>query len=137
MSIVLDANVMIAALDTGHVHHTKAIAALDDLEPDAYGKIAEIHRLTLAEVLVGYANPRRREDLYEELTGVGGLRIWDMAVEEEISLLIEARQIAGVPMPDACVLAAAMWGNTREIMTFDKRLAKAAPRVGITAIDLN
>lgn len=136
MSIVVDANVMIASLDRDNVHHDKALAALDSLEEDAHGKIAEIHRLTLAEVLVDYDDPHMRTDLYGQLTGVGGLRIWEMVDEEEVHLLIEARKFARVPMPDACVLAAAMWSGTREIMTFDKRLAKAAPRVGVTAIDI-
>jgi predicted nucleic acid-binding protein len=133
--VVLDANIMIALLDPHHVHHAPVLDALGDLLPDARGKIAEIHRLTLAEVLVGYDDATERNEIYDRLIWGADLRICNLEPDEEIHLLVEARQRTGVKMPDACVLAAAMWFDG-DLMTFDKRLAGAAAKVGVPTINL-
>lgn len=135
MSIVLDANIMIALLDPRHVHHDTVLKALGDLEADGQGKIAEIHRVTLAEVLTGYDSETLRAEIYDWLIWEADLRICDLTAEEEIHLLVKARQRARVKMPDACVLAAAMWFDG-SLMTFDKRLAAAAAKVGVPTTDL-
>jgi predicted nucleic acid-binding protein len=135
VSVVLDANIMIALLEPHHVHHAPVLDALGDLEPDARGKIAEIHRLTLAEVLVGYPDPAERVDIYDRLILGADLRIANLEPDEEVTLLVRARLRAGVKMPDACVLATAMWFD-EGLMTFDKRLAGAAAKVGVPTVDL-
>lgn len=135
MSVVLDANIMIALLDSHHVHHATVLDALGDLLPDAQGKIAQIHRLTLAEVLVGYPDDSEQAEIYQRLVWGADLRIANLDPDEEIALLVRARHGTGVKMPDACVLATAMWFG-EGLMTFDKRLAGAAAKVGVPTIDL-
>lgn len=129
MSIVLDANIVIALLQPEHIHHDMVVKVLGDLEEDSQGKIAEIHRLTMAEVLAGFSDVEVPE-IYDWLIFAADLRVCDIPADEEIYLLVAARQDARVRMPDACVLASAMWVRD-SIMTFDKRLIAAAHRVGV------
>lgn len=136
MTVVLDANILIAALQPDHMHHHAVLTRLDRLPPDPEGKIAVVHRLTMAEVLVGYDDPIDQSVLYKNLVEYGGLRIAQMQPDGEISLLVRARQKTGVKMPDACVLATAIAFNV-SVMTFDKKLAKAAEQAGVNAFPLN
>jgi predicted nucleic acid-binding protein len=133
--VVLDANILIALLQPDHAHHDTVVTFLSGLDADAAGNIAQVHRLTLAEVLVGYPSEAERLAIYHHLVGDVGLHVWDLRADEEVTLLATARQRTGIKMPDACVLAVAMW-PTGNVLTFDKRLMGAAAKIGVGTISL-
>jgi len=87
--------------------------------------------VTLAEVLVGPARAGRLAD------GIGALRGLEVAEEplphETPVELAELRAATGLRMPDCCVFLAALEVGAR-VASFDARLVKAAPGVGVAAV---
>lgn len=117
---VADANVLIALLNRDDVHHERA-ARLTDTDDEIH-----VHPLTMAEVLTGYPDLEQRTATFDALTEAG---FTDPAIpyDEEVSLLASIRVDDRLKMPDACVLATAIWRH-EPLLTFDKKVAAAARR---------
>jgi predicted nucleic acid-binding protein len=123
---VLDANVLIAFLDSGDDLHERAVSLLKD---HAASDLM-IGELTLAEVLVG---PVRREAEEVVLAAVRALAIdvvplGDAAQPASVGTalaLARLRRETGLKMPDCCVLLIARQRGA-QVLTFDERLARAA-----------
>lgn len=120
--MILDACILIAALDRTDHHHAAATEVLtgdDDFV---------IHPLNLAEVLVGPARAGRLpaarrlvEALFvEEATTSAG----------EGARLAVVRATTGLGLPDCCVIALAQAREEGTIATVDARLASAARGLG-------
>jgi predicted nucleic acid-binding protein len=122
-SIVLDANIVISALDPSHIHHCQTLTFLDDHAGDDF----YINDFTLAEVLAGASSREQelelldaiRRDLAAEPIGFTGT---DWAME-----LAGTRKNSKprLRMPDAIVLATAKRLNGIPL-THDSKLREAA-----------
>ena len=122
--MIIDACILIAALDPGDAHHEAASELLccdDDLL---------IHPINLAEVLVGPTRAGRLPAARRLLAVLG--------VEEAVIAPGEAERLAtvragtGLRLPDCCVLTLARSSGTRVVATVDARLAAAAREIGLT-----
>lgn len=122
--IVLDASVVIAALDREDALHHEASDLLRGLVPARFS----MHALTLAECLVGATRDGSGHLLLRRIRALG------VTVQDERDdplELAELRAHTGLRMPDCCVLLAALRTRSR-LCTFDDRLAAAALRLGVS-----
>ena len=125
--IVLDAHVLIAYLDGADAHHQAATQLLAREVDDDFAASS----VTLAEVLVGPVGEGRANDAVAALQ--------DLEVAEQLLPEGSARRLAGLrattrlPMPDCWVLLAASDGLAR-VASFDKRLVRAARRLGLSTV---
>ena len=125
--IVADANVVIAAADPGHVHHSEA----QDIVR-AYGRRSIVlHSLTLAEVLVGPARAGAQAEVRARLERAGFTS--SLGGDPDPEALALVRATTSLKMPDACVLATAEQLGA-SIATFDRRVAREARARGTTVL---
>lgn len=122
--LVVDANVVIAAISPGHVHHEHAQAILREAEA------AVLHTLTMAEVLVG---PARAGDIDRAARRLAAAGLRTVENEPTAAELASVRAATGPRMPDACALATAE-GLSCPLATFDARLARAAAIRGVPVL---
>lgn len=127
--IVADANVVIAAANANHVHHSAAQQLLR--EHGLEGVV--LHSLTLAEVLVGPAKLGEQGAARRALARAG----FDLSPTGDPApeALARVRATASLTMPDACVLATAEHLQA-DLATFDKRLAREARASAVTVLGL-
>jgi predicted nucleic acid-binding protein len=114
--IVLDAGVLIAQLSPLDTHHEAATQAL-------LGVVDEdlvVHRITLAEVLVGGVRLGRGPQMWADVRAAG-VRLLPPAEGEPLRL---------AELPDCCVLETAL-SSQSSLMTFDRALATAADGLGV------
>lgn len=117
---ILDASVLIAAMNPQDVHHRNAVALL---RRGAVAGSLVAHPITIAESAVGAAEHGRLHQLEEAYSALGITTIegdhgqpWRLA---------QLRADARLPLPDCCVLDLAM-EIRGALATFDSRLAAAA-----------
>ena len=115
---VADANILIALLNPDDAHHERALA-LTDTDDEI-----NVHPLTMAEVLAGYPDAAQRATTFDALTEAG-FTDPDIPYDEEVNLLATVRVDDRLKMPDACVLATAIWRHG-PLLTFDDKVAAAA-----------
>ena len=124
-SIVLDANVLIAAMSPSDAHH---VAAVTLLRHGAVKGLLTAHRMTIAESAVGAARHGRGDVLrrsYERLA------ITVLAGDEgEPWRLARLRAHTRLALPDCCVLDLALETHS-DIATFDSRLGAVASEAGV------
>jgi predicted nucleic acid-binding protein len=123
--IVLDASVLIAHLNPADAHHVDATGLLLNAPP---GSLL-VHSMTLAEVLVGGARIGSGAQMRKDLMATG-IRITPHDQDEPLRLA-ELRVTTGLKLPDCCVLDAAI-SNSASVATFDRALAAAAVRHGVS-----
>lgn len=115
--IVLDAGVVIALLDPADAHHERADAVIADLNSAPF----VMHRINLAEALVGPARQGRADDAWFGLAAVG-VQLAEFG-DDEPRLLARLRAEYQLKMPEICALATALRLDA-PLCTFDLRLAK-------------
>lgn len=125
--IVLDASVIIALLDPKDGHHIHASALITEHATEGF----RMHRLTLAEVLVGAVRVGRGSQRFDDLVSLGVVP-QEPGVNDAL-ILAELRATTGLRMPDCCVLAVAQQEGL-PLATFDHQLASAAQRLGIETL---
>lgn len=115
--ILLDADVVTACVERGHVHANRAFEVLDT--DDALA----IHPLTLAQCAVG-AVDKGRESTLRALVEQVGVTVWspDPGHSRRIEHL---RVTTSLNLLECCVLDAAEHENAT-LATFDARLAQVA-----------
>lgn len=123
--IVLDANVLIAHLDSSDAHSTAATALLLELAAEPLAASA----ITLAEVLVG---PARSGQTDRAVAALEQLGVSTVALTTDApQRLAGLRASTQLRLPACCVLLAA--DSTRAALaTFDRRLADVAAARGLT-----
>jgi len=127
--IVLDANVIIAFAEHGHVHAAQALDILDTEEE------LLIHPLTLAECVVGAARQGQEPALRDLMERVG-VMVWSPDPEHPWRLG-RLRASTSLRLPDCCVLDVADHEDAT-LATFDTRLAQVArdrDRPALTLVD--
>lgn len=123
--IVLDAGVVIAALD-GSDAHASAAKALFERHAEAH-----IHPVNLGEALVRPAQLGQEREAEQQLLQLGVRRA---ALGASHALrLARARALTGLRMPDCCALVAAEELGV-PLATFDRRLADVARARGVTVL---
>jgi predicted nucleic acid-binding protein len=120
---ILDAGVIIAAMDATDPHHTRAIQFLRTTSDTL-----RVHPLNLAEALVGQV---RRERGAQALAAIQATGIDALPADTVDALaLATVRADTGLKMPDAVALASAMTLDAR-LATTDARLGHAAHDAGV------
>lgn len=122
MTLALDAGALIGLLDPRDPHH-RAVAAVFEGESRFL-----VHPINIAEALVNPDGEDRALDAYEDLVRLG-VRPAVLGSNEAL-ILAQVRRKHRLRMPDACALAVAIHEDI-PLVTFDKRLAAAARRVGL------
>jgi predicted nucleic acid-binding protein len=120
---VADANVLIALLNPHDAHHERAV------ELTGTGDEINVHPLTMAEVLAGYPDAVQRAATFDALVEAG-FSDPGIPYDEEVNLLAGVRVDDRLKMPDACVLATAIW-RREPLLTFDNKVAAAARKRAI------
>lgn len=117
---ILDASVLIAAMNPADAHHRQALALI---RREAITGTLIAHGLTIAESAVGAASSGRLSQLREAYDSIG-IRVVPTD-DDEPWRLARLRATTRLPMPDCCVLHAAQ-STGGHLATFDQRLATAA-----------
>jgi len=128
--IVLDANVLVALLDPGDVHHDMAESLLREHVDDR--KVVSV--LTMAEFLVHPAMHGTIETAVQSVALIG-VEVLPLPASDA-SGLATTRARSRLKMPDAVVLHTAQTVHGA-IMTLDQDLARAATLVGLPTVGLS
>lgn len=122
MKVVLDADVMIGALDGSDPHHAQARALFAEWHERDVSRFISVVNLT--EVLVAPGADRRRLRVAREAIAVLGVAIQQPG--EAVG--VEAARLRGrhpISLPDAYCLATAKHASAA-VVSFDSRLMRAA-----------
>jgi predicted nucleic acid-binding protein len=122
MSSAIDATVVIAWQNAGHIFHDAATGMLSAAEPPLV-----MSELNLAEVLVGL-DPALWSNFVADLAEVGFVFGSLSALE-----IARARTDTHLRMPDACVIAIARAHSVDAIVSFDAAVLAAARADGFAA----
>jgi predicted nucleic acid-binding protein len=124
---VVDASVLIAAIDDGDSHHERAIA---ELEAALDQQTLRLPAVAFSEALVvPYRQSQSRGRAVE-----GGLRRLgrvEPVTRDIASRAARLRSQRQIKLPDALILATAVELHAQEILTFDQRWRSVDPRVKI------
>ncbi len=126
--MVLDASVLIAAMNPSDAHHGAATSLL------RRGAIREgllAHPITVAESAVGAAQHGRLQQLQDAYAALA-LEV-TVPDADEPWRLAECRSRTRLPLPDCCVLDAAIRSGA-SLSTFDSRLAAAARSADVPVV---
>jgi predicted nucleic acid-binding protein len=125
--IVVDANVLIAHLDSRDAQHDTAVERLLEHAGQPLG----CSPITLAEVLVG---PARSGRLDAARQAIGELGVMEVAFPPDAApRLATMRADTSLKLPDCCVLLAAQEAHANGVLTLDDRLGREAARLGFAA----
>jgi predicted nucleic acid-binding protein len=123
---VLDADVVIAALDRGDAHHAAAARLLRRMAADGTRMLLSL--VNYAEVLVRpAADP---ETLRSAVDAIGAMRLELVAPTGPISRDVARFRNSGLSLPDGFALATAC-ARGSSLATFDQSARKAARTAGI------
>ena len=131
MTVVLDADVLIGALDNSDPHHTRARRLFVSWQRRNEARLLSV--VNLSEVLVAPAADRRKLRTAREAIAALGITIHQPG--EVIG--VEAARLRGtypISLPDAYCLASAHHANAR-VASFDEKVRRAAEREGLTTIE--
>ena len=123
MTTVLDANIIIAAMDTNDAHHERVADFLKNTTDDL-----RIPKLSLAEALVAQVRVKQGAQAQAAIQALGIQELPDNLVSALD--LATTRDATGLKMPDCVVLASAKAARAR-LATTDTKLATAASDAGI------
>ncbi len=122
--IVLDASVLIAHLDRHDAHHQAAGERLLERAEQPFGSSS----ISLAEVLVG---PVRAGSLQRAQEALRALEVTEIPLADGAARRLAAlRAETQLRLPDCCVLLAAQ-DTGGSVLSFDRRLAREAERLGV------
>lgn len=123
-ALILDASVLIGLLDRDDAHHARAV---DDVEAaDRGGASLLVAASAYSETLVAFARADRLTDAGEAIAAMGIAVVPLTAEIAEQAAELRARH-RGLRLPDAMALATARHRGG-ELLTYDPRLARIAPR---------
>jgi predicted nucleic acid-binding protein len=122
---VVDASVLIAAVDKQDAHHERAIA---ELESALDQQRLRVPAVALSEALVG---PYRRGLSYGRAVERGLRRLGrvEPVTADIASRAAQLRTGRRIKLPDALILATAVELRAQDILTFDERWQSVDPRV--------
>ncbi|CAN5309530.1 hypothetical protein BH09ACT2_BH09ACT2_14460 [soil metagenome] len=123
--IVLDANVLIAFLDSSDPHHAVSTELLERRFVDGFASSV----LTVAEALVHPTRVDRQDAAMTALLSIG-VRVIPLEATDATELA-RVRNSYRLRMPDAVALHTAIRTGS-ELATFDEALVAAARRAGIS-----
>jgi predicted nucleic acid-binding protein len=124
---VVDASVLIAAIDDADAHHERAIAELESALGEQRLRLPAV---AFSEALVApYRTSQSRGRAVE-----GGLRRLgrvEPITPDIASRAAQLRTKRRIKLPDALILATAVQLRAQEILTFDERWRSVDPRVRV------
>jgi predicted nucleic acid-binding protein len=127
VTVVLDADVLIGALDAGDGHHTEVRAWFTGWQAEGTPRLVSV--VNLSEVLVAPARDELRLRTAREALSVLGV---STHVPNE-AIAVDAARLRGlhpISLPDAYALATARHLGAR-LRTFDRRLRRVADEEGV------
>lgn len=131
MRIVLDADVVIGALDSNDPHHARSRALFRDWQRQDDQRLISVVNLT--EVLVAPAADRRRLRVAREAIAALGLRVHRPG--ETIGIeAARLRSMYAISLPDAYCLATGRLADA-QVASFDEKVRGAAKREGLAIIE--
>ncbi|MGH9293324.1 MAG: type II toxin-antitoxin system VapC family toxin [Acidimicrobiales bacterium] len=131
MTVLLDADVLVGALDSSDSHHTRARRLFVSWE--RHNEVRLLSVVNLSEVLVAPTADRRRLRAAREAIAALGTTI-HQATE---GIGVEAARLRGthpISLPDAYCLATARHAHAR-VASFDEKVLHAAEREGLATIE--
>ena len=131
MRVVLDADVLIGALDNSDPHHTQARRLFLDWERRDDARLISVVNLT--EVLVAPAADRNRLRTARE--AIAALRVQVHRPGDAVG--VEAARVRSthpISLPDAYCLTTARYTDAA-VASFDEKVVRAAEREGIALIE--
>ena len=124
-STTLDASVLITLMNAGEAHHRDAVTLV---RRAAIAGALIAHPITIAESAVGAAEHGRLQQVRDAFAGLGlAMAPGD---PDQAWRLADLRASTRLPLPDCCVLDAAL-ESQGALATFDIRLAAAAHEHGV------
>jgi predicted nucleic acid-binding protein len=126
--VVLDADVVIGALDASDAHHARTREYFDSWRSEGTQRLLSL--VTLTEVLVAPA--AQRERLAAAREAIAALEIVTHAPSEAIA--VDAARLRGrhpISLPDAYALATARQVGGR-LVSFDRTMMRAATEAGLS-----
>lgn len=127
MTVVLDADILIGALDASDAHHTRAREYFQNWNAGAVTRLVSLVNLT--EVLIAPALGATRLNAARE--AISALGVATHPTTEAIA--VDAARLRGrfpISLPDAYALATARQvGGT--LVSFDRRIMRAAAELGL------
>jgi toxin FitB len=131
VKVVLDADVVIGALDGNDPHHDRASTLFRTWQKQDATRLLSVVNLT--EVLVAPAADRRRLRAAREAIAALGLHVHQPgeAVGVEAARLRSAHPIS---LPDAYCLATSRYADA-QVASFDEKVLRAAKREGLAIIE--
>lgn len=127
--IVLDASVVIAFLEPTDAHHESAAQLVVDLVAEGEHDLV-LHPLTAAEVLAGFVRFGTEEQAWADLASIGFVVRGFGEGPVAALVLARTRMQSRLKMPDAVVLATALYGGGA-VATYDDALRAAAQERGV------
>lgn len=127
MKVVLDADVLIGALDGGDAHHAEARALFEQWQAEDASRLISV--VNLSEVLVAPSSDRKRLRAAREAVAALGVVVHQPG--EAIG--VEAARLRGrlpISLPDAYCLATAKHLGA-EVASFDRKVTRAAAAEGV------
>lgn len=131
MRVVLDADVLIGALDGNDPHHARARTGFRSWRRQDDDRLISVVNLT--EVLVAAAADSRRLRAAREAIGALGVQVHQPseAIGVEAARLRSAHPIS---LPDAYCLATTRYAEA-SLASFDEKVVRAAKREGLRIIE--
>lgn len=124
--MILDASVVVAALNVDDAHHRRAV----DVFVETAGQRLLICDLTLAESLVAHVRHGTERQALARLQQLG---VTTLPLVRDAVALARVRVETGLRMPDCIVLLTAEQ-EMDSLTTFDERLARVARSRGVTVL---
>jgi predicted nucleic acid-binding protein len=127
--VVLDADVVIGALDGSDPHHAHARRVFVSWQRQEASRLISVVNLT--EVLVAPAADRRRLLAAREAIAALGVQVH----QPTEAVAVEAARLRGehsISLPDAYCLATARYADA-QVGSFDEKVLRAAEREGLAA----
>lgn len=127
MTVVLDADMVIGALDSSDVHHAEARERLTVWQRDGRPRLLGL--LNLTEVLIAPARSAARLAAAREAIAALGITVHT----PNEAIAVDAARLRGkhpISLPDAYALATARQVGA-SLSSFDRRLLQAADREGL------
>jgi predicted nucleic acid-binding protein len=127
-SVAVDSGVIIALFDSSDVHHAWSMEQIEQIVTARYAIV--ISALTVAEVLVRPAQAGVADAVRADLMSLRP-RVVDVDADLAASAARMRGSRTGLRLPDAIILATALWAQCDYLVTTDQRMAVAADGIPV------
>lgn len=127
-SVAVDSGVIIALFDSSDVHHVWSMEQIEEIVTARHAIV--ISALTVAEVLVRPAQAGVADAVRADLMSLRP-RVVDVDADLAASAARMRGSRTGLRLPDAIILATALWAQCDYLVTTDQRMAVAVDGIPV------